>query len=184
LEIPTIDDVSVALPDGVEHNHSSPQELVESPKGSHEHVPHSSLVEHDNVHEVSVEFVQVQKDAFVEHADMQAGSRSSPLITNAVDVASVILVFVESSLDGLEIFAQEVDPENGLERTAMPEVHSNSRIQHDMELWRCVRDYDKKSSESPFLPVLTRKQKQHLKMTIVGKPYKTCSTGSHSSSDE
>jgi len=108
---------------------------------------------------------------------MQAGSHSSPIVTNSVDVASVIHVAVESSLDEFEIVAQEVDPEDGLERTTMPEVHSNSRIQHDMELWRRVRDYDKKCVESPFLRVLTRKQKQHLKKTIVGKPYKTRSTG-------
>jgi len=80
------------------------------------------------VHKVSIKFVQVQNDAFVEHADMQASSCSSPLITNSVDVALVILVAVESSLDGLEMFSQEVDPEDSLERTAMLEVHSNSRI--------------------------------------------------------
>jgi len=42
----------------------------------------------------------------------------------------------------------------------------------------------KKSVESPFLPVLTRKQKQHLKKIIVGKPYKTRSTGNNSTSDQ
>lgn len=67
------------------------------------------------MHEVSVVFVQVQKDTFVEHANMQAGSCSTPLITNLVDVASVIHVAVESSLDGLEMVAQEVNPEDGLE---------------------------------------------------------------------
>ena len=39
----------------MEHNHSCPQELVDSPKGAHEHIRHSSIVEHDDVHEVSVE---------------------------------------------------------------------------------------------------------------------------------
>jgi len=31
----------------------------------------------------------------------------------------------------------------------------------------------KKSVEMPFIQVLSKKQKQHLKKTIVGKPYKT-----------
>lgn len=99
---------------------------------------------------------------------MQAGSCSTPLITNLVDVASVIHVAVESSLDGLEMVAQEVNPEDGLEQTDMPEVQSNSKIQHDMELCRCVRDYDKKSSESPFLPILTRKQKSQITRSTDG----------------
>ncbi|AES70252.2 DUF4283 domain protein [Medicago truncatula] len=35
LENPTVNDVTVTLSDDVEHNHSNPRELVESPKGSH-----------------------------------------------------------------------------------------------------------------------------------------------------
>jgi len=57
LEIPTVDDVTAMLYDDMEHNYSTPRELMESPKGSHEHVPHSSIVEHDDVHEVSVESI-------------------------------------------------------------------------------------------------------------------------------
>jgi len=44
LENPTLDDVTVTLSDDVENNRSSPRELVESPKGSQERVPHSSLM--------------------------------------------------------------------------------------------------------------------------------------------
>ena len=59
LEIPTVEDVTTTLFDDVEHNHSSPRELEESPNGSHEHVSHSSPVKHDDVHEVSVDLLQV-----------------------------------------------------------------------------------------------------------------------------
>jgi len=31
-----------------------------------------------------------------------------------------------------------------------------------LELWRRVKEYDQKAAEVPFIPVLTRKQKQHL----------------------
>jgi len=49
---------------------------------------------------------------------------------------------------------------------------------------RRVKEYDQKAAEDPFIPVLTRKQKQRLKKTIIGKPYKTRSTGVNSTSDQ
>jgi hypothetical protein len=52
LENPTVDDVTVTLSNDVEHNHSIPWELVESPKGSHERVLHSSPFKHIEVHKV------------------------------------------------------------------------------------------------------------------------------------
>jgi len=54
----------------------------------------------------------------------------------------------------------------------------------DMELWRCIHEYDQKSPELPFIPVLIKKQKQHLKKTTVGKPYKTRCRGDTSSTDQ
>ena len=36
-----------------------------------------------------------------------------------------------------------------------PGTHNNPNIQKDMELWRRICDYDKKSVEMPFTPVLT-----------------------------
>jgi len=56
LEIPTINDATDSLMDGVELIHVSPRERVESPKGAHESVPHSSPVEHDDMNEVPVDF--------------------------------------------------------------------------------------------------------------------------------
>jgi hypothetical protein len=97
LENPMRDDVSSLLLDEVDHNRSSPRELEECPKGSHESehnlssprelkespkgpiesAPHSShVVEHQEVHEVSVESVQVQMDTVVEHDDLHAGSHA------------------------------------------------------------------------------------------------------------
>jgi len=89
LEIPTVDDVTATLFDDVEHNHSSLRELVDSPKGSHDHVSHSSLVEHDDVHKVSVYLLQVQADRFVECNDVQFDSHSSPPVDRTIDISLV-----------------------------------------------------------------------------------------------
>ena len=61
LEIPTADDVSELLQDGVEHDHVSPWELVEGPKGARESVTRPSNVEHDDMHEVSADFQDHQE---------------------------------------------------------------------------------------------------------------------------
>ena len=76
---------------------------------------------------------------------------------------------------------QDAAPDS-LAQTTHEVIHNNSRIWHDMELWHRIREYDQKS-ELPFIPVLTKKQKQHLKKTIVGKPYKTRSMGDASPTD-
>ena len=44
------------------------------------------------------------------------------------------------------------------------EKHSNTRVQHDMELWERIKEYDRKATEEASVTtVLTRKQKQNLK---------------------
>ena len=168
LENPTVDDVVVPLPNDVEHNRSNPRELEESPKGSNEHG-------------VFVEFLQVQKEHFVEHVDVQSGSPDGPLFVRSIDPSLVTPEAAERSLDGIENREHMAALDDGLAQTTSHVVHSNSRIQQDLELWRRVKVYDKKAAEEAFLPVLTRKQKQHLKKTNVGKPYKTRSTGDNSS---
>jgi len=48
-----------------------------------------------------------------------------------------------------------------------------------------IREYDAKSAEMPFMPVLTKKQKQHLKKINISKPpYITLSRGELSPSDQ
>jgi hypothetical protein len=54
-------------------------------------------------------------------------------------------------------------------------THNSLRIQHDLELWCRIREYDAKEVEMPFTPVLSKKQKQWVKKRFqVGKPpYRT-----------
>ena len=77
---------------------------MESPKGSHEHVSHSSPVEHDDVHEVSIDLLQVQVDNFVERNDVQSDSHSSPHVDRNIDLSLLSFEDAEGSLMmGLEM---------------------------------------------------------------------------------
>jgi len=118
LENPMVDDVTVTLSDDVEHNHSIPRELVESHKGSHERVSHLSHVKHIEVHEVSVESVQVQTDTVVEYVDVHSGSRNSlvlPVVIEqllAENVSMPTTIQEEQVVPGLQ--QQEVHPNKNI----------------------------------------------------------------------
>jgi len=70
--------------------------------------------------------------------------------------------------------------ENVSESTSVLEKHINPRIQHDLDLWKRIKDYDKRiAEEATYTPILTRKQKQNLKKQLLdGKqPYHTRAMG-------
>jgi len=74
--------------------------------------------------------------------------------------------------------------ENGDKILTVYEPHSNPNVQHDLDLWMRVRDYDKANADIPFTPVLSRKQKQQVRKNLqIGKrpPYKTRSQGGSTS---
>jgi len=174
LLIPTVNDATDSLFDGVEHYHVRPRELVESLKGAHESVPHASPVEHDDMNEVSAEFFQNHADDLVEQEVEHPGSRSTSHVGCPMDPPVASLEASARSLDG-EV-EDDISIQNGTALPVVTEIHISARIQQDLELWRRVKEYDQKYAEVPFIPVLTRKQKQHLKKTTIGKPYKTRST--------
>ena len=67
------------------------------------------------------------------------------------------------------------------------ESHSNPNVQHDLDLWMRVREYDKANAELPFTPVLSKKQKQQVRKQLqIGKPppYKTRSQRGSKSGDQ
>jgi hypothetical protein len=153
-----MDDVPGLLSDEVDHNRSSPRELEESPKGSHEskhnlsspreleenpkgHIesaPHSShVIEHQEVHEVSVELVQVQTDTVVEHDDVHAGSHAlkSPVV---VEPSSVVSGSMPTEKEHEVVILQK------------QEVHTMI-IQHGLDLWARVREYDARSVAEDFM---------------------------------
>jgi len=61
----------------------------------------------------------------------------------------------------------------------IPVQHVNPRLQHDLELWQHIKEYDKKAAEEPFIVVLTNKQKQMMRKELLdGKSlYSTRSRG-------
>jgi len=61
-------------------------------------------------------------------------------------------------------------------------THSNARIQQDLDLCQKIKEYDKHSTQMPFVPMLSKKQQQMLrKHQFDGKaPYRTRSTGAAS----
>jgi len=98
------------------------------------HVSHSSHVEHDDVHEVYVDLLQIQAGHFVEGSDMQSDSHRSPPVDRTIDLSLVSFETAEGSLDGTGNVEKEVVSQDGPANNVMPKVHSNSRIQQDMEL--------------------------------------------------
>ena len=181
LEIPTVNDATDSLLDGVEHNHVTPRELVERSKGAHESVPQSSPVEHYDMNDVSADFFKDHADDFVEQEVEHSGSRNTSPVGRPIAHCLVSHEASDGSLDG--DVEHEISIQDGTALPVVTEVHSSARIQHDLELWRRVKEYDQRAAEVPFILVLTRKQKQHHKNTTIGKPYKTCSTGDNSTSD-
>ncbi|RHN78082.1 hypothetical protein MtrunA17_Chr1g0161611 [Medicago truncatula] len=191
LENHVVDDVTPTLSDDVEHNHSRPQELVESPKGAHEHVPHSSIVEHDDVHEVSKESPQVQTENLVEHVDMHSVPNQSPMAARSIDNYVVSHEAVVISLEGTEEVVQadvninvshNQEDEHVTAEIQQQEVHPSKNIQHSLDLWERVRQYDERSTVEDFTPVLTRNQKQKLELQQVlqKQPTKTHGRGNPS----
>jgi len=74
------------------------------------------------------------------------------------------------------------DDNNMVTQRESLEQHNNVNIQHDMELWQRIREYDQRSVEEPFATVLTKKHKQKLKQQqVLGNPsYRTHSRGNSS----
>jgi len=163
LDNPTMDDVTVTLSDDVEHNRPSPRE--QSPKGSDERVPHKSTDEHNEVQEVSDDTVQDQTYDVVEHVDGSSGSRPvSPVV-------------VEKTLAAIEHTSNPKEQEVVV--LQQQHVHPSKNIQHGLDLWNRVHEYDARCANEDFMPVLTRKQKQKLKLQQVlpKQPSKTPARG-------
>ena len=77
--------------------------------------------------------------------------------------------------------------ENGDKILTVFESHSNPNVQHDLNLWMRVCEYDKANAELPFTLVLSKKQKQQVRKQLqIGKPppYKTRSQGGSNSGDQ
>ena len=57
------------------------------------------------------------------------------------------------------------------------EFRPSKNIQHDLELWDRIQQYDKRAAEEDITPVLTRKQKHKIKQVLEKQPPRTCARG-------
>ena len=148
------------------------------------------LIAHDDVqpvevrrsHQTSREVLENPSVTDVEFQDHSENFIDRDSDARPFDPPVATLDISDGSLVGVDVI--EISSQVGVAQHVVTSIHSNARIQQDLELWRRVKEYDKKSAEMPFIPVLTRKQKQHLKKTTSGKPYITRSTGDNSTSNQ
>ena len=87
----------------------------------------------------------------------------------------------DGSVDGNE--ANDISSQDDMAQNIVTKIPSIARIQHDLELWCRAKDYDQRAMKIPFVPVLTRKQKQHIAKTTTSKPYKTRPKGDQNTSN-
>ena len=65
------------------------------------------------------------------------------------------------------------------------EFHPSKNIQHGLDLWDRVREYDARAAAEGFMPVLTRNQKQKIKVQqVLAKPTKSQARGENKKTDQ
>ena len=141
-----------------------------------------------------MESPQVQTVNLVEHVDMHSVPNQSPMAARSIDNSVVSHEAVVISLEGAEE-AVQVDvninvshnhDEHVAAEIQQQEVHPSKNIQDGLDLWERVRQYDERSAIEDFTSVLTRKQKQKLKLQQVLKkqPTKTRAQGDPSTTTQ
>jgi len=122
-------------------------------------------------------------DIIVDEEDTSSAACKDANASVPLDVAAVHLTshVIPSATEPIDTTLM-VDP------FLSPEKHNNARVQHDIELWNRIKEYDKRAAEeASFIPILTRKQKQNLKkqLTEGQQPCKTTRPrGAESSSQQ
>jgi hypothetical protein len=166
LEIPVTDEVSEPLQDGVDQDHVSPRELEESPKGAREIVPRPSNGEHDDMQEA--------------HSNKEVDGVT---VESIVTVSSQADILPTVSTHEVAVMQRhEVPPECAtVQQHGVPVSHN---VQHDLDLWARIREYDQRMAAEGFTQVLSKKQQKDLKkQVLVGKPsYNTRTRGTPPSS--
>jgi len=129
----------------------------------------SSSVAHVGVHDFSVDLVSpasAKEESLVQQFVAQDDVESSPLKSPFHVETDLLPDFkgLEHN-DSLAIVTKVMDPyANGsMVLVVHEDTHISPIIQHNMELWRRIREYDEKAAEIPFTPVLSKKQKQQVK---------------------
>jgi len=89
-----------------------------------------------------------------EHIDVLSGSGHSLVSPVIVERFLVVSASMPTTIQEEQVVAE----------LQQQEVHPSKNIQHGLDLWNRVREYDERSAAEDFTPVLTRKQKQKIKL--------------------
>jgi len=120
---------------------------------------------------------------FVAHDEVQSSPLVSPL---GPPVEMDLLTDVErlEHKDSPSTVTQVVGPDEdgNMVLVVHENTHNSPKIQHGMELWHRVREYDEKTAEMPFTPVLSKHHKQKIKkqLQVRKSSYRTRSRGDFS----
>jgi len=193
-----VDDVhDDVLSDDVEHVNLESQEELEIPRIQNAHEIHPSLDAHVYEHSLTVdleasasarEMSPTQLDSDDAHDDVQSSPQDGPLVVRSIPDDTTTFIEMERIAQNANYTVEHTRTgENGDRILTVFESHSNPNVQHDLDLWMRVREYDKANAELPFTLVLSKKQKQQVRKQLqIGKPppYKTRSQGGSNSGDQ
>jgi len=122
----------------------------------------SSSVAHVGVHDFYVDLVSsasAREESPVQQFVAQDDVQSSPPIS-PLPVETDLLTDLEKleHNDSPAIVTQVVGPDadDNMVLVVHENAHISTRIQHDLELWRRIREYDAKAVEMPFTPVFIK----------------------------
>jgi len=196
LEFASPDDVHAdVLSDDVEQVNSESREELVIPRIHNALVMYPSSDAHDDECSFTIdlegsasarEMSQTQHD--VAHDDVQTSPQDGPLVVRSIPDDTATFLEMERLAQNTNYTVEHSGTdENGDKILTVYEPHSNSNVQHDLDLWIRVCEYDKANADRPFTPVLSRKQKQQVRKNLqIGKPppYKTRSQGGSTSGDQ
>jgi len=176
-----VDDVhDDVLSDDVEHVNSEPHEELEIPRIQNAHEIHPSSDTHVYEHSLTVdleasasarEISPTQLDSDDAHDDMQYSPHDGPLVVRSIPDDTATFLEMERIAQNVNYTVEHTrTDENGDKILIVFESHSNPNVQHDLNLWMRVCEYDKANAELPFTPVLSKKQKQQVRKQLqIGK---------------
>jgi len=175
VELASPDDVHTdVLSDDVEQVNSESREELVVPWIQNAPGMHLSSDAHDDERSFTVdleasasarEMSQTQYDAA--HDDMQTNPQDGPLAVRSIPDDTTTFLEMERLAQNTNYTVEHSGTdENGDIILTVYEPHSNPNVQHDLDLWMRVREYDKANADRPFTPVLSRKQKQQVRKNL------------------
>jgi len=123
---------------------------------------------------VSIESIEVHTNTVDEHIEVHSGSHTTFELHAVVEPTTSVSESVPTEEEHMvTVLQQQV-------------VNPRKNIQHGLDLWERVREYDERSAKEDFMSVLTRKQKQKLKVqqVLATQPSKIGARGEHLSTDQ